>query len=156
MTVALCGEKRKLRGMYNMVEVFKGRVLVYKKRGDKSTKIGFGEYLLYEGKIDLYDLELALNYQKEGHIVLGVLAVQEKYLSGRQLCDVLDFQMERGGRFGEVAMKMGFLNEENVDSLMKIQGEKHIKIGEVLVLFGSIRRADMESCLQYFMRMYEK
>ncbi len=41
MTVALCEEKRKLRGMDNMVEVFKGRVSVYKKSGDKNTKIEF-------------------------------------------------------------------------------------------------------------------
>lgn len=150
MTVALCKEKGELRCMDSMVEVFKGQVSVCKKSGGKSTKIGFGEYLLHEGKIDLYDLELALNYQREWHIVLGVLAVQEKCLSGRQLRDVLDFQMEGGGRFGEVAMKMGFLNEENVDAILKIQGENHIKIGEVLVLSGSIRRADMESCLQHF------
>ncbi len=150
MTVALCEEKRELGGMDNMVDAFEGQVSLCKENDGKSTKIGFGEYLLYEGKIDAYDLELALNYQEEGHVILGVLAVQEKYLSGRQLCDVLDFQRERGGLFGEIAVKMGFLNEEDVVVLLKMQGEKHIKIGEVLVLFGAISRADMESCLQYF------
>jgi len=150
MTVALCETENELRELDNMMDVFAGQVSICKEYGVKGTEIGFGEFLLYEGKRDAYELENALNYQKEGHVVLGVLAVQEKYLSDRQLCDVLDRQRERGGLFGEIAIEMGFINEEGVDTLLKMQGEKHIKIGEVLVLFGAISRDDMELCLQYF------
>ncbi len=156
MAVELCETENELRNMDNMMDISAGLVSICKEYGGKGTGIGFGEYLLYEGKIEAYELVNALNYQKEGHVHLGVLAVQEEYLNGWQLCDVLDYQRERGGLFGEIAIKMGFINEEDVDDLLKMQDEKHIKIGEVLVLFGAIGRADMESCLQYFMRQCVK
>ncbi len=150
MTVALCETENELRGMDSMMNVSAGLVSICREYEGKGTRIGFGEYLLYEGKIGAYELVNALNYQKEGHIVLGVSAVQEEYLSGQQLCDVLDYQRERGGLFGEIVIKLGFLNEEDVNTLLKMQGEKHIKIGKVLVLSGAISRADMESSLQRF------
>ncbi len=150
MTIALCETEKELRDMDNMMDVFMGQVSICKESGGKSAGIGFGEYLLYEGKINANELECALNYQKEGYAVLGVLAVQEDRLSVQQLCDVLDHQRERGGLFGEIAVEMGFISEEDVDTLLKMQGEKHIRIGEVLVLFGAIRRDHMESCLQSF------
>ena len=150
MNVALCETENKLRDMDSMTETFAWQVSICKEYGGKGTGIGFGEYLLYEGKIDVYELANALNYQKEGHVVLGVLAVQEKHLSYRQLCDVLDRQKERGGLFGEIAIELGFLNEDGVDALLKMQSEEHLKIGEVLVLFGAISRDDMELCLQDF------
>ena len=150
VTIELCEVENGLRDVNNMIDLFAEQVPICKEYDGKGTRIGFGEYLLDDGKIEPYELVYALNYQKEGHIVLGVLAVQEKYLNELQLCDILDHQRERGGLFGEIAIELGFLNEEDVDALLNMQGEKHIKIGELLVLFGAISRDDMESCLQKF------
>jgi hypothetical protein len=150
MTVALCETENELRDMDSMIDTFTGQVSICKEYGGKGTGIGFGEFLLYEGKVAVYELNIALRYQKEEHVALGVLAVQEKYLNELQLCDVLDRQRERGGLFGEIAIELGFLNEDDVDALLNMQDEKHIKIGEVLVLFGAISRVDMESRLQTF------
>ena len=151
MAVELCETKNELRNINHMFAGVTEQVSICKEYGGKGTGIGFGEFLLYEGEIDEYELESALNYQKEGHVALGVLAVQEKYLSGRQLCDILDYQrVAGGGLFGEIAIELGFLNKDDVNVLLKMQNEKHIRIGEVLVLFGAISRENMESELKCF------
>ena len=150
MTVELCETKNEFRNTNNMLDGVTEQVSICKEFGDKGTRIGFGEFLLYAGHIEGYELEGALHYQKEEHVALGVLAVQEKNLNERQLCDILDHQRERGGLFGEIAIELGFLNKVDVDALLKMQNGGHIRIGEVLVLFGAIRREDMESELKRF------
>ncbi len=150
MTFGLCETENELRDMDSMINVFAEQISTCKEYSGKSTGIGFGEFLLYEGKIDAYELESALYYQKEEYVILGVLAVQEKYLTEWQLCVILDSQRKRGGLFGEIAIELSFIKRDDVGALLKMQGEKHIKLGEVLVLFGAISRDDMESCLQNF------
>ena len=150
VTIELCEIENELRDVDNMVDLFTEQVSICKEYDGNGTRIGFGEFLLYEGKIDVYELENALRYQRVEHVVLGVLAVQEKHLNEQQLCIILDCQREKGGLFGEIAIELGFLKEEDVDALLKMQSEKDIKIGEILVLFGAISRDDMEIRLQHF------
>ena len=153
MTTTLCETRHdhELRHENDTFDVLTGRVAICKDYGDKRNKIAFGEYLLYEGKIDAYELELALNFQKQKHLTIGVLAVQEKFLDSSQLCAVLDYQRLKGkGLFGEIAIELGFLSKDDVDTLLDMQEGKHIRIGEVLVLFGAVTREDMEEALKEF------
>ena len=150
VTIELCEIENELRDVDNMVDLFAEQVSICKEHSEENTGIGFGEFLLYEEKIDKYELENALRYQRVEHIALGVLAIQEKYLNARQLCDVMDYQRANGGLFGEIAIELSYLKEEDVDNLLIMQSEKHIKIGEILVLLGAISREDMELYLQYF------
>ncbi len=150
MTVALYETKNELRYKHNMFDEATEQVPICKVCSEEGTQIGFGEHLLYKGKIDAYELESALLYQNVEHVVLGILAMHEEYLSNLQLCEILDYQRERGGLFGEIAIELGFLKEEDVDTLLKMQSERHIRIGEVLVLFGAVSREDMEAELKCF------
>lgn len=115
-----------------------------------STGIGFGGFLLNKGEIGEYDLERALRYQRVEHVAIGVLAVREKYLSDRQLCDIKGYQRERGGLFGEIAIELGLLCENGVNALLMMQEENNNRIGEILVMFGAVRRDEMEYHLQKF------
>jgi hypothetical protein len=150
-SVALYEERNELRNMDSMINVFAEQISICKEYDCKDAGVGFGEFLLYEGKIDAYELDSALHYQKVEHVALGVLAVQEKYLTEQQLRIILKSQRGRGGLFGEIAIELNFIKRDDVGALLKMQGEKHIRIGEVLVLFGAIIRDDMESCLQRFL-----
>ena len=150
MSVVLCETENELRDMDSMTDMFTGQVSICKEYGGKSTGIGFGEFLLYEGKVDVYELDIALRYQKEEHVALGVLAVQEKHLNELQLCDILDSQRERGGLFGEIAIELGLLSEGCVNVLLMMQKGNNRRIGEILVMFGAVSRDDMEYHLQTF------
>ena len=76
MTVALCETKSEFRNMDNMFDSVTEQVSICKEYDGKGTGIGFGEFLLYEGKIDVHDLESALHYQmKEKHIRIGEVLV---------------------------------------------------------------------------------
>ncbi len=153
MEAMLCETENELRDIDNMKHVFVEQLSICKEHSEKETGTGFGEFLVYKGSIDAHELESALHYQNVEHIALGVLAVQEKYLNNKQLCNILDIQRERGGLFGQIAVELGFLNEFDLDNLLKMQDEKHIRIGEVLVLFGAISREDMESELNCFHKL---
>jgi len=153
MTTALCETKQdyELSEEIETYDVLSGRVAICKDNGDKEAGLCFGEYLLYEGKIDAYELSVALDFQKQKHLIIGVLAVQEGFLNDRQLCAVLDYQRLSGkGLFGEIAIELGFLSKDNVDTLLEMQEESHIRIGEVLILLGAITRKDMEKTLNEF------
>jgi hypothetical protein len=153
MTTALCETKydTELRHENDTFDVLTGRVAICKDYSDKEDKIAFGEYLLYEGKIDAYELELALIFQKQKHLTIGVLAVQEGFLNDRQLCVILDYQRLRGrGLFGELAVELEFLSQDDVDTILEMQDESHIRIGEVLILLGAITREEMEVALNEF------
>ena len=153
MTTALCETKydHELREENETFDTLTGRVAICKDYGDKRNKIAFGEYLLYEGKIDAYELELALYFQEQKHITVGVLAVQEGFLDDRQLCVVLDYQRLKGkGLFGEMAVELGFLSKGDVDTLLEMQKKSHIRIGEVLILLGAVTREEMEEALNEF------
>ncbi len=150
MDIELCKTKSEIRDTDGMYDGATGPVSICQEYDGKSTGIGFGEFSLYEEKIDKYELLGALHYQKEGHVVLGVLEVQEGYLNNRQLCNILDYQREEGGLFGEIAIEFGSLNKNDVDVILSMQKEKHIRIGEILVLYGAISREDMESGLKRF------
>ncbi len=153
MTTALYETRHdsELRHENDTFNVLTGRVAICKDYGDKRNKIAFGEYLLYEEKIHAYELELALDFQKQKHVSIGVLAVQEGLLADRQLCVVLDYQRLRGkGLFGELAVELGFLSQGDVDTLLEMQDESHIRIGEVLILLGAITREEMEVALNEF------
>jgi hypothetical protein len=150
MTVASCETKHETRDKYNMFDEATEQVPICKTCSDTGAQIGFGEHLLYQGRIDAHELESALHYQNVEHVALGVLAIQENYLSDLQLCDVLDYQRLAGGLFGEISIALGFLTKDVVDTLLKMQSVIHIKIGEVLVLFGALSREVMESELNCF------
>mgnify|MGYP000002166078 FL=1 len=150
MTNALCETENELRDMDNMIGMFVEQVSLGNEYDKESTVIGFGEFLLCEGKIDAHELESAFRFQEVEHVDLGELAVQEKFLTEWQSCIILDSQGSRGGFFGEIAVELGFMNKDDVSSLLKKQSEKHIKIGEVLVMFGAISREEMELQLQKF------
>ncbi len=153
MTTALCETRHdcELRDEIDTFDPLRGKVAICEDNGGKEAGIGFGEHLLYEGKIDEYELELALDFQKQKHVTIGVLAVQEKFLDNSQLCAVLDYQRLKGkGLFGEIAIELGFLSKGDVDTLLDMQKGKHIRIGEVLVLLGAVTRKDMEEALKGF------
>ena len=76
MSVALCEAKSEFRNMDNMFDDVTEQVSICKEYDSKGTGIGFGEFLLYEGKIDVLDLESALRYQKkEKHNRIGEVLV---------------------------------------------------------------------------------
>jgi len=150
MTVALYETKHESIDICNMFEEATEQISICKVDSGKGAQIGFGEHLLYQGRIDAHELESALHYQNVEHVTIGVLAIQEEYLTSLQLCDVLDYQRLAGGLFGEIAIELGFLTKDGVDDLLDKQSKNHIRIGEVLTLFGAISREDMEYELKCF------
>ena len=79
----------------------------------------FGEYLLNKGKIEESELEDSLKFQKEKHIILGVLAIRENALNNKQLSVILDHQRESGCLFGEIAIELGFLSKDDMEDELR-------------------------------------
>ncbi|MFV1976240.1 MAG: hypothetical protein ACC651_10870 [Candidatus Scalindua sp.] len=86
MSVALCETKSEFRNMDNMFDGVTEQVSICKENGGTGTGIGFGEFLLYEGRIDVHDLESALHYQKkEKYIRIGEVLVLSGAISRKDM-----------------------------------------------------------------------
>jgi hypothetical protein len=86
MTVALCETKSESRNMDNMFDDAAEQISICKEYDGTGTGIGFGEFLLYEGKIDVHDLESALHYQKkEKHIRIGEVLVLSEAIGRKDM-----------------------------------------------------------------------
>lgn len=86
MSVALCEIKSEFSNMDNMFDDVTEQISICKEYDGTGTRIGFGEFLLYEGKIDVHDLESALHYQKkEKHIRIGEVLVLSEAIGRKDM-----------------------------------------------------------------------
>ncbi len=86
MTVALYETKSEFSNMDNMFGDATEQISICKEYDGTGTGIGFGEFLLYEGRIDVHDLESALHYQKkEKYIRIGEVLVLSGAISRKDM-----------------------------------------------------------------------
>jgi len=110
----------------------------------------FGEFLVAKGKIEERELEEAIKVQQENHVILGVLAIRESFLSSSQLGMILDHQRLNGGLFGEIAIELKLMDKDDVAKLLDLQKKERNLLGDILVLYGVLDRDDMENELKIF------
>lgn len=93
----------------------------------------FGHYLLNRELITREQLMDALTFQKTVHVKLGVMAINEGYMTSLQVEEVHEKQKQVDKRFGEIAVELGYLTEEQVDKLISNQKQGHLFLAQALV-----------------------
>lgn len=93
----------------------------------------FGHYLLNRELITREQLADALELQKSVHVKLGVIAVDEGYMTPSQVEEVHEKQKQMDKRFGEIAVELGYLTNEQVDALIFNQKQGHLFLAQALV-----------------------
>lgn len=93
----------------------------------------FGQYLLRKDLISQKQLELAFEQQQSTRIKLGVLAINEGYMTTKQIEEVHTSQMKMDKKFGEIAMELNYLTAEQLETLLSSQKKQHLLLGQALI-----------------------
>lgn len=96
----------------------------------------FGQYLLNKNIVQIDQLKEAMEQQRSTRMKLGVLAVNEGYMSAKQADEIHQIQMQKDKRFGELAVNAGYLTEEQLDKLLTFQPKQHLLLGQALIDCG--------------------
>ena len=92
-----------------------------------------GSYLLNNNYINVTQLTDAIEYQKDIHVKLGVLAVNYGFMTAKDIETVHNIQKTRDKKFGEIAIEMGFLDNEKLENLLNTQKSDFLLLGQALI-----------------------
>lgn len=93
----------------------------------------FGSYLLNKNLITAEQLKYSLDYQKNVHLKLGVLAVNSGFMTAENVNKVHSMQSRVDKKFGELAIELGFLDEEKLNILLNTQKSDYLLLGQALI-----------------------
>lgn len=111
-----------------------------------------GSYLLRRNLISTDALREAMECEKEYRVKLGILAIDQGFMTSGQVEDIHNQQKQKDRKFGELAIENGYLTQENVDQLLLEQKEAHVSLGQVLIDQGLFSLADIERILEEYKR----
>ncbi len=114
----------------------------------------FGSYLLNKKLISPDQLKDALDYQKNVHLKLGVLAVNSGFMNATEVEKVHGMQAKVDKKFGELAIEMGYLDEEKLQKLLSTQKTGHLLLGQALVDKGYMNLEQFEASLNGYKNEY--
>lgn len=92
-----------------------------------------GSYLLNNNYINVNQLTDAIEYQKDIHVKLGVLAVNSGFMTAKDIETVHNIQKTKDKKFGEIAIEMGFLDNEKLENLLNTQKSDFLLLGQALI-----------------------
>ncbi len=100
----------------------------------------FGSYLVEKGVITLEQYQYALAQQNKDRL-LGKIAIEEKYLSEKEVEKIIAYVQTRPQlRFGEAAVALGYLTAGQLRFLLDIRVARKPRLGEILIANGFLTR----------------
>ena len=146
----LLKKQKEYEKLINQILVLSGSV----SNNEKEEELG----LFYDMVVSKKDSDAARNFRTEKSLKLGVLAIDNGFLTEQQLSAILDHQREiaDAGLFGEIAINMKLLSKEQVNKLLIKQREYDKIIGQILVLSGALSNNEKEEELKQFYNMVPK
>ena len=115
----------------------------------------FGHYLLNNNIVTNVQLNDALAKKSETRVKLGVLAINQGYMTANQVDQVHQQQMKVDKRIGDIAVDMGFLTPTQIDELLASQKSAHLLLGQTLVDLGYMSNSLFESALIDYKAKYQ-
>ena len=112
----------------------------------------FGNYLVKKGIITKDDYRDAIAEQFRRKVKIGVLAVDEGWLTVEQTEKINRKQKKYDLRFGELAVKKNYLTQEQVDALLKKQGHTYMYFLEALLDSGKVTVAQIDGEFENFQK----
>jgi hypothetical protein len=120
------------------------------KRVLETDAMQFGIYLVRCGALAAEDFVDVVERRLRECPPLGMLAIEERKLTMKQLFAVLQAQAESPRPFGQLAIELGFLTNPEVLQLVGLQSERCRPMAEHLVEMGMLDAEDLRERLQLF------
>ncbi len=96
----------------------------------------FGQYLQEKEILTKQQLDDILEENRTARVKMGLLAVEQGYMSVAQADEVNMLQTTQDKRFGDIAVDKGYLTAGQVDELLKKQGDAYLLFVQALVEHG--------------------
>lgn len=96
----------------------------------------FGQFLLNNDLISAEELNIVFQNIKSTRLRLGMIAIDEGFLTPSQVVDINNLQKKHDKRFGEIAVEFDYLTEKNLDRILNMQQSEHLKMAQTIVELG--------------------
>lgn len=110
----------------------------------------FLNYLVEKEKISNSQRALVQEQQQSARVKLGLIAVAEKLMTGKQTDEINALQRQTDRRFGDLAIEKGYLTEEQLDHLLKKQGNPFLQLVQILTDNGIFSVEQIEEHLNEY------
>ena len=115
----------------------------------------FGAYLVHQKLATPSLIVEALDRQRVIRRPIAAIAREQRLLDMDQLFQVLNQQVDSGKLFGKIAVENGFLTKKDLKRLLFIQKSEIPHLGEILIDMGVISPAVMEGALNRYLNESE-
>ena len=112
----------------------------------------FAQYIVSQGLLMPAQLQEALESRRTAQVKLGILAMNQEFLTAVQVEEIYRLQHSIDKRFGEIALAEGYLSEEQLGVLLDTQESGHLNFGQTLVDKGFMNLAQLEHALAGYKR----
>lgn len=110
----------------------------------------FGNYLLSKGHVTSEQLIESIQYAKDVHLKLGVLAIHAGYMTSGEVDEIHIMQTHVDRRFGELAVEQGFLRPAQLEDLLKGQRPGYLLLGQALIEKNHLTNQEFETILSSY------
>lgn len=113
----------------------------------------FGKYLQDIGALSAEEYESIIEATRNARVKMGLLAVNEGFMSGAQAEEVNQLQAMQDARFGDIAIDKGYLTEEQVELLLKKQGDSYLLFVQELLERDLLSLEEIQKHLNRYKRV---
>lgn len=112
----------------------------------------FGKYLQDIGELTSEQYTEIVEASRTARVKMGLLAVNEGFMTPAQADEVNQIQAMKDARFGDIAIEKGYLTEEQVTNLLKKQGDSYLLFVQALVERNLMSLEDIQKHLNHYKR----
>ncbi|MCP4604547.1 MAG: hypothetical protein GY847_29165 [Proteobacteria bacterium] len=111
----------------------------------------FGQFMLEKRLIGRGQLQTALDLMDKRNLPLGVLAINEGYLSEKDVYNLNRLQRNKDSYLGELAIEYELMTQKQISRLLEKQRSNNFRIGDALVELGFLSKNDVEKTFNEYM-----
>lgn len=110
----------------------------------------FGKYLQDIGVITNEQYTDIIESSRTARVKMGLLAVNEGYMTPAQADEVNQLQAMKDARFGDIAVEKGYLTDDQVMSLLKKQGDSYLLFVQALMERNLLGLEEIQKHLNHY------
>jgi len=110
----------------------------------------FGKYLQDVGVLSAEQYNKIIEDSRSARVKMGLIAVNEGYMTAAQADEVNLLQTQQDARFGDIAVSKGYLTDEQVSVLLKKQGDSYLLFVQALVENNLLSLEDIQKHLNNY------
>lgn len=115
----------------------------------------FGNYLLNHDLIEAEALKSVFKNIKNTRVRLGMVAVNEGFLTADQADQINELQKKHDKRFGDIAVEMSYLTPQQLDLILNKQKSEHMMLAQTIVDLGIMSLHEFETAIEGYKMLYD-